>query len=99
MLNAVTHGLGLVLSLLGAPALVRRACAAALPGDGARGVLAAALYSFSLCLLYLSSTCYHSGFRLTRKQRLLLQASRDFPRFSPRPSRPALPRRPQGPHG
>lgn len=74
MLNATTHGLGLLLSILGTPALVRRASAASAPGDGSHGVLAAVLYCFSLCLLYLSSTAYHSGFRLTRAQRVLLQA-------------------------
>lgn len=73
VLNALSHGLGLLLALLGSPALIRRASAAASPADGSRGVLAATMYCCSLCLLYFSSTAYHTGFRLTAKYRVLLQ--------------------------
>lgn len=55
--NSLTHGAGLVLSLVGAPLLV---VAAALTADPFR-VVAASVYALTLVLLYSASTAYHSA--------------------------------------
>jgi hemolysin III len=54
--NALTHGAGLVASLLGLPVLI---LAAARNGDG-REVVACAVFAVSLVLLYAASTVYHA---------------------------------------
>ena len=103
MLNAGTHGLGFLLALLGSPALMRRARAtSASQSAGSHGSLAAALYCFSLCLLYFSSTAYHSGFKLRASHRKrefpggvpeLLARSPAIPALARCTSAPPLPRR------
>ena len=54
--NSLTHGLGLVLALIGAPVLIVRAVAS---GDTTR-VVAASIYASTLILLFAASTLYHS---------------------------------------
>ncbi len=54
--NAITHGIGALLSIVGLVVLV---VAAASYGDPRR-VVSAAVYGTSLVILYLSSTLYHS---------------------------------------
>ncbi|MGB7212368.1 MAG: hemolysin III family protein [Gemmatimonadales bacterium] len=54
--NSVSHGIGFVLALVGAPWLVR---AAMLHGDPT-AVAAVSVFSATLVLLYLSSTLYHA---------------------------------------
>jgi len=54
--NAITHGIGAVLSLVG---LIVMVVIAALRGDGWR-VVACAVYGTTLLLLYLASTMYHA---------------------------------------
>ena len=54
--NSLTHGVGLLLSLVGAPVLV---VSAATTGDRWR-VVAASIYAATLVLLYGASTLYHS---------------------------------------
>ena len=54
--NAITHGLGLVLSLLGFSILIINALAYT---DYIR-VVSVLIYGFSLCSLFLASTLYHS---------------------------------------
>jgi hemolysin III len=64
--NALTHGLGIVLSLGGLVALVTLTC---LRGD-AWSITATAVFGTTLVLLYTASTLYHS-FRDERTKRLL----------------------------
>lgn len=54
--NSVTHGVGAVLSLVGAAILLLRA----VPSGSVRHVAAFAVYGASLFLLHLSSTLYHA---------------------------------------
>jgi hemolysin III len=54
--NSLTHGLGLLLSLVGAPVLIVSAVAT---GDPWR-VVAASIYAATLVILYAASTLYHS---------------------------------------
>jgi hemolysin III len=54
--NAITHGAGLVASLIALPVLI---WSAARSHDGAR-ITGAAIFGITLCLLYTASTLYHS---------------------------------------
>jgi len=54
--NAITHGAGLIASLIALPVLV---WSAAQSHDDAR-VVGAAIFGATLCLLYGASTLYHS---------------------------------------
>jgi hemolysin III len=63
--NAITHGAGLVASLIALPVLV---WSAAKSHDGAR-IAGAAIFGGTLCLLYTASTLYHA-FPLGRAKRL-----------------------------
>lgn len=65
--NALTHGLGLMLSLAGAAALVWAAL-----GAGASALVAAAIFGGSLVLLYAASTFYHGVVHPVWKGRLRL---------------------------
>lgn len=64
--NAVTHGIGAVLSVVGLVVLV---VFAALEG-GAGRVIGASLFGASMVLLYTASTCYHAS-RCPRMKRRL----------------------------
>lgn len=61
--NIVTHGLGVLASLVATLYLL-------LAADSPRGVVAAAIFGLTLILLYLASTLYHS-MRTERSQALL----------------------------
>jgi len=54
-LNVLTHGLGLVMSLVGGVYLFRLAWSSSLAG----GALAAIVFILSMCVLYFASTAYH----------------------------------------
>lgn len=56
VLNAITHGIGVILSVIGLIFLVQKA----LELGGALEVTSYAIYGTTLILLYLSSTLYHS---------------------------------------
>jgi hemolysin III len=58
-MNGCTHGLGIILAIVGAVLLSRRARDMSL-----RHVISCAVYSLSLLMLYTSSTLYHSFFAL-----------------------------------
>ncbi|KAL7558661.1 hypothetical protein ACA910_010036 [Epithemia clementina (nom. ined.)] len=60
IMNAVTHGLGILLAILGSYLLTRRASRQ----DDYRHTVSCAIYSVSLIVLYLSSTLYHSFFSM-----------------------------------
>lgn len=66
--NAVTHGVGLALSVAGAIALV----VVAVMGGSWAHVAAAAVFGGALVLLYAASTCYHAVCRVRLKERLRL---------------------------
>jgi hemolysin III len=66
--NACTHGLGLLLSLIGAPVLV----AAAVARRDPMIVASAAVFAAALVLLYTTSTCYHACTRAPTKGRFRL---------------------------
>lgn len=53
LLNAITHGIGAVLSIWGLVYLLFRA-------EGGTAVTSAAIYGGSLILMFIASTCYHS---------------------------------------
>jgi hemolysin III len=57
MANSLTHGVGLALSLVGAPVLI---AAAAMTDDPWR-IVAASIYAATLVLLYAASTAYHAA--------------------------------------
>jgi hemolysin III len=59
VMNAVTHGLGLVLAFVGAVAMSRRSAQ-----RSHLHVVSCAVYSISLIVLYTSSTLYHSFFTM-----------------------------------
>ena len=59
IMNSVTHGLGSILCVAGCIFL-----AVAVGHKTQRHIASCALYLFSLCLLFLSSTLYHSFFAL-----------------------------------
>eukprot|EP00667_Euglena_gracilis_P005803 EG_transcript_5846 len=59
VMNSVTHGLGMVFCIVGTVLL-----SLATAGKSSRHVAACALYSTTLCLLFTSSTLYHSFFAL-----------------------------------
>jgi len=63
--NAITHGAGLLASLVALPVLIWSAMQS---HDGSR-VLGAAIFGATLCLLYAASTLYHS-FPLGRAKRI-----------------------------
>lgn len=63
--NSVTHGIGLIASLLGFPILIVRAAAS---GDKAN-VIGAAIFGGTLILMYAVSTVYHS-LPISRAKRL-----------------------------
>ena len=54
--NAITHGAGLLASLIALPVLI---WSAAQSHDGAR-ITGATIFGVTLCLLYTASTLYHS---------------------------------------
>ena len=54
--NVLTHGLGLILSIVGAAALMTTA----IRYGSARHIVATAIFSFGLVLLYSASTLYHA---------------------------------------
>jgi hemolysin III len=54
--NAITHGAGLLASLIAAPVLIWSALRS---GDVAR-IIGASIFGLTLCLLYTASTLYHS---------------------------------------
>lgn len=56
VLNAVTHGIGVILSIIGLVSLVQKG----LEYGGVLEVASYAIYGATLILLYLSSTLYHS---------------------------------------
>lgn len=64
--NAVTHGLGVVLSIGGGAVLIALAALHA----GGREIVAVSIYSASLVLLYTTSTLYHAARRPATKSRL-----------------------------
>lgn len=64
LLNALTHGAGALLSVIGTVILLF------INGKGTAGALSALLYGISLAVLYLSSTLYHS-IRAPRAKRVL----------------------------
>ena len=68
LVNALTHALGIVASVVGAAVLVALAFRV---GD-ARHLLGTGIYSFSLILLYSASTCYHAARQPLTKARLRL---------------------------
>lgn len=53
-LNIISHGIGLVLSIIALPLLILRA------SDGSLTILSAVLYGVSAVILYAASTVYHS---------------------------------------
>ena len=57
--NAITHGVGLALSLVAAPVLIVSAAATSDPWR----IVAASIYAATLIALYLASTLYHSARR------------------------------------
>jgi hemolysin III len=59
IMNGVTHGLGIVLAIMGSILLMRKA-----HGRSMVHVLASLVYSVSLLLLYTSSTLFHSFFTM-----------------------------------
>lgn len=63
--NAVSHGIGTLLSIAGMVILI---CAACKNGLGAIGVVSAVLYGTGLILLYTSSSLYHSLTNKTAKK-------------------------------
>jgi hemolysin III len=66
--NAITHGLGLLLSMIGTPALI---LAARSRGD-TLAIVGATIYGASLILLYTASTLYHVVSHRVMKSRLRL---------------------------
>ncbi|HEX2224623.1 MAG TPA: hemolysin III family protein [Thermoanaerobaculia bacterium] len=66
MANAITHGVGIVASLVGGIVLI---ALAVLRGDGWQ-IASAAVFSVSLLLLYVTSTLYHAARGETAKSRL-----------------------------
>ena len=54
--SAITHGIGCMLSVLAAPALLEKAAA----GRGIPGVVTLGIFMLSMILLYGASTLYHS---------------------------------------
>lgn len=59
VMNGVTHGLGIVLAIVGAVLMTKR-----VQGMSYRHVISCAVYDASLITLYMSSTLYHSFFAL-----------------------------------
>ena len=59
IMNAVTHGLGVLLAFAGSFLMSRR-----VTDKGSRHVISCAVYNTSLIILYTSSTLYHSFFSL-----------------------------------
>src|SRR4030042_6209818 len=56
MANAISHGVGFVMALAGAPILIARSVA---QGNGGR-TLGASVFAASVLLLYLASSLYHA---------------------------------------
>ncbi|MDN6293663.1 MAG: PAQR family membrane homeostasis protein TrhA [Alkalibacterium gilvum] len=65
VLNAVTHGIGVILSIIGLVFLIQKG----IDVGGALEVTSYTIYGTSLILLYLSSTLYHS-FTFTRAKKV-----------------------------
>ena len=62
--NSATHGLGLLLCMVGVPIIL----ALAVNTDQVLTICSVAVYSFCLMMVYLSSTLYHSfGHPLTKR--------------------------------
>ena len=68
MANAITHGVGLLLSLVGTPLLVR----AAMQRHQTLAIIAAAVFGGALIALYSASTLYHAVTHPETKSRLRL---------------------------
>lgn len=66
--NAITHGLGLLLSIIGTPALIMAARAR----EDTLAIVGATIYGVSLILLYTASTLYHVVSHRVLKFRLRL---------------------------
>lgn len=66
VVNSITHGIGLTIALLASYILLRRS----LEADSWRVFLGTLPYACSLCLTYLSSTLYHSLFKLRAAKRV-----------------------------
>ena len=58
--NAITHGVGAILALIGSVLLIVRAAHSGAAHDGAWLVTSCSIYATTLCLVYLCSTLYHS---------------------------------------
>jgi len=65
-LNIYTHGLGLILSLPAAVLLMRKAAAM----QDTSALIASGVFAFSLFLLYLASTLYHSATIASKRKKL-----------------------------
>ena len=65
VLNAVTHGIGTLLSIVGCALLILKGS----QSGNVTEVVAYAIYGASMILLFLSSTLYHS-FSMTRFQKI-----------------------------
>ncbi|CEP00043.1 Hemolysin III [Plasmodiophora brassicae] len=65
ILNSVTHGVGLLFAMIGSWFLIRRAWQT----RDTRNLVGTVPYAFALCLTYLSSTLYHSLFKLRAAKR------------------------------
>ena len=70
ILNAVTHGIGVLLSIAGLVAMLHSVSARQ---AGREALAAALLYGISLIVLYLMSTLYHCFFLNCRKRRIFLK--------------------------
>ncbi|CAN0446578.1 unnamed protein product, partial [Phaeothamnion confervicola] len=68
ILNAMSHGLGFLASVVGAILLMSEATA---PGKTQRHFWGCAIFSASLMLLYLASTLFHSLFMIPHASRVL----------------------------
>lgn len=66
LVNALTHGLGVALSIVGGAALITLTAM----NGGTREVVSVSIFSASLILLYTASTLYHSARRPELKARL-----------------------------
>jgi hemolysin III len=62
--NSLTHGFGLLLSVVAAPVLI----IAAVSTNDAWRIVAASIYAATLVLLYAASTLYHSSRNVERKE-------------------------------
>ena len=61
-MNSITHGLGVILAVLGSHLMMKRVTS--MEHLGFRHVMSCRVYSLSLIVLYMSSTLYHSFFSM-----------------------------------